>query len=427
MTRYSISGATTEQISAVGGTNVVVGERIGLIFATLSEAAVIKLINEGCTVVQVKSVQLSDAEPTGRVPSSVFVPRPIEPIVAGPVYTPSQLFEFGGYEDLRSVTDPPLYGENINVALLDTGIRSTHERVGGNIVYSKNFADGAMADGFNHGTGVASILRAVAPKCGIVDMRVIGNTGEGTEEAVALAINDCIDLHNTDMDVAPTIISMSLGAIDDGNPSNPMRVACRAALERHILVEAAAGNLGPNSHTITSPATERYVAAVGSVGVSPFIISEFSARGPTQEELIKPDVVFYGENVVLASSKSDTETINKSGTSFALPFGAGITALFQEGLIRRVSFPGGVPKGFDPELLAPLTAVDMIDKYIPRISGRPEGTGTAKDNVYGYGMPISELIRAALAPAILDISSIITPMMLVMMMGLMMGTLDGGG
>ena len=76
--------------------------------------------------------------------------------------------------------------------------------------------------------------------------------------------------------------------------------------------------------------------------------------------------------------------------------------------------------GFDPDLLSPLTAVDMIDKYIPRVSGRPEGTGTAKDNIYGSGMPISELIRAALAPTAIDISTIIVPMMTVMMIGMMM-------
>ena len=386
-----------------------------MIFAILSDVAVTKLITAGCTVTLVKNVKTADY-----VPPAVYTPTPVEPIAAKPSYTPSQLFNFAGYEALRVVTDPPLYGENINIAILDTGIRDTHKNVNGNIVYSKNFAGGTMADGFDHGTGIASIIRAVAPKCGILNMRVIDDTGHGTEEAVALAVDECLYLHETSLAVAPAVINMSLGAIDDGNPSNPMRVAARAALALNILVEAAAGNGGPNPYTVTSPATERYVAAVGSVSVDPFAISEFSARGPTQEGFIKPDVVFYGENVVLASSASDAATVNKSGTSFSLPFGAGITALFQEGLIRRVQFPDGVPAGFDLSLVGALSPQAMIDTYLPGISARPEGAGTIKDNVYGSGMPLGALIRAQLAPTGIDVSDIMAPMISIMMITMMM-------
>ncbi len=126
MTRYSITSATTTQVSAAGGTNLVVGENIGLIFADLSEDAVKRLIAEGCLVTQVKKAQLSDVDLTARVPSKVFIPPPIEPIVLGPVYTPSQLFEFAGYEELRSELRNLPANEKKQVLIDRFGARAAH-------------------------------------------------------------------------------------------------------------------------------------------------------------------------------------------------------------------------------------------------------------------------------------------------------------
>ena len=62
--------------------------------------------------------------------------------------------------------------------------------------------------------------------------------------------------------------------------------------------------------TINCPACEQYVMAVGSAHYLPesntFVVSDFSSRGPTQEGLVKPDVVLFGEDIVVASSQSDT-------------------------------------------------------------------------------------------------------------------------
>jgi len=194
------------------------------------------------------------------------------------------------------------------------------------------------------------------------------------------------------------------------------------AVAQGIFVVAAAGNLGPDQGTIMSPACERYVGAVGSAKPEPFEVSWFSSRGPTLEGIVKPDAVLFGENISLASSKSDTATIAKSGTSFAAPFGSCIILLSQEGIIRRAAYPEGVPAGLDPTQTEMFTPEDLMDKWQPRIGIKPQGVAAGKDNDYGWGLPLGDLIISLLQPAF-DVSGLLNMMMMVMMMGVMARTM----
>jgi serine protease AprX len=254
-------------------------------------------------------------------------------------------------------------------------------------------------------------------------MKVLDADGNGTEEEAVLAVDDCISLHETQPEIAPLVINLSLGSPDDGNPNNILRVACRAAIELGILIAAAAGNSGPAPGTIMSPACERYVGAVGSARPEPFTISEFSSRGPTLEGLIKPDAVLFGENIQMASSESDTATTAKSGTSFAAPFGSGIILVCQEGIIRQATYPKGVPEGFDPTATRFFTAEELIDKWAPRISVKPQGVALGKDNDYGCGLPVGDLVLSLLQPAIIDVSALLSSVIVIGMLGMMTTTM----
>ena len=57
-----------------------------------------------------------------------------------------------------------------------------------------------MEDGFDHGTGVASIAVAIAPQCGMVNLKVIDNSGNGDEESVVMGIDEAISLWDTNPD-----------------------------------------------------------------------------------------------------------------------------------------------------------------------------------------------------------------------------------
>ena len=186
--------------------------------------------------------------------------------------------------------------------------------------------------------------------------------------------------------------------------------------------------------TITSPACERYVGAVGSAKYileeSSFVISSFSSRGPTLEGFTKPDVVMFGEDIIMASSESDTATIAKSGTSFSTPFISGSSILYQEGWMRApVRYPYSV-WGYYPELQE-LPGIDtLIDRYLEQVSAKPQGAPSGKDNEYGYGIILGSLVAQALgaAPAvgISDALSVLTPLLAIGMVGMMMGSMAKG-
>lgn len=397
------------EVRAVGGTNIK-ETHLGIIFANLTDKQASDLRDRGALVTRVKAVATEVAPPA---PSLEVAPP--APVGAAPLYTAEQLSWAAGYEGLRDLAVPPLYGARYNVAVLDTGIRASHEQIKGRVVYSKNYTSSPPGDGFNHGTGVAGIILTIAPLCNILDMKVLSDKGEGTEEEVVLAIDDSLLYHERDAEsYGPLLVNLSLGVEDDGNPNSLMRVACRAAVDSGAWVFAAAGNSGPIPGTIMSPACERYVVAIGSVGYSPFIVSSFSSRGPTLGGLIKPDVVMFGENMIVASSVSDTATIAKGGTSFACPFAPGMCVIYHEALNRQAVLVGYVR----PELVS---IKDALDGLMARYCGKPEGASIYKDNDYGYGLPFGPLVREALAPGVqVDISTLLAlPMMMAVMIPIM--------
>lgn len=414
--RYAVIGAKLQQVKDAGGTDIKEASSIGTLFADLTEAQVKQLQAQGASLTKV-----------GTVKATVISPRPVAGV---PTYTPQVLTLAAGLEDLRNSIKPPLYGQGINIALIGTGLRETHEKINGHVIYNKNYTSDPMEDGFDHDTGVCSIILAVAPLCSILNLKVLDDKGSGTEEEVVLAIDDCITMYDEKVEYAPSIINLSLGSPDDGNPNNILRMVCRAAVEKNIWVIAAAGNGGAAPGTIMNPACEAYVLAVGSVKYEPFVISEFSSRGPTIEGLVKPDGVFFGEDIEMASSSSNTATIAKSGTSFTTPFASGIIALYHESIVRfggearyggKVEYPSGVPAGIYTGAARIVTPQEMLDKYLPYICVKPQGVTAGKDNNYGYGLPFGPLISQGigLKPA-MDISSILEAVVMICMIGMMM-------
>lgn len=398
-----------DEVKRCGGRNLKVASASRQIFCDLDDFGVTKLRAAGCSVSKIGGVRATVLPP--------IITPPI-PIAAAPVYSPEELTWAIGLEELRYLAEPPLYGEGVNVAIIGTGIRETHKRISGRVMYSKNYTADPMRDGLDHDTGVCDIIITVAPLCNILNLKVLNDKGEGTEEDVALAIDDCITLFDTNPDIAPTVINLSLGGPDDGNPSNPLRVACRAAIDRDIFIFASAGNAGPAPYSVTCPACEQYVFAIGSARYEPFGISDWSSRGPTQEGLIKPDAILFGENIVMASSKSDIATIAKSGTSFAAPFGSAMAALYHEGAYRQAMWKEavlGIPAG----VIYYVPVDEMIDDYLPLICLKPEDTPLGKDSVHGYGLPYGPLAYRILTEVpVPDISAILTPILGIALLGM---------
>lgn len=377
--RYSVLGSDvstlTKQVSKVGGVDFVSAVLSGQLFASLTDSMVAMLRRDGLTVTQVQEV----------LPAVVSVPRQI---VGTADFTPSDMLDLLGLNSFKFSVTPPLSGNGYIVAVIDTGIRSTHQLLGGKVIYRENFISAPDGDGFNHGTGVAAIVHAIVPDAGILDLKVLDDKGNGTEENVVLALEECARLLDTSPDLAPNIINMSLGSPDDGNPDNPIRVACRAVMTRGTVIVASAGNDGIVRGAVSIPACELYVVAVGSISSSPFQVSKFSSRGPTLDGLVKPDTVFLGENIILASSVSDTATIAKSGTSFSAPLVTGVIVMQMEGVVKTQTIPLNLFAGKNV-----ITCLVVIDSMLPTVCMKPGGVPVGKDNDYGYGVPVGSLVQ----------------------------------
>jgi serine protease AprX len=334
---------------------------------------------------------------------------------------------------LRSYFTPPLTGTGLTVAVLDSGIRKSHQSLQSKVVYEANFTDSPTTeDIFGHGTQVAFVVAGgmhalgekagVSPGASIFNAKVINDEGVGTDESIILGIDRVCDLAEaarkgglwpTD-EMYPNVINLSLGAEDDGDPDNPVRVACRKAVTEYGLdVIAAAGNFGPKMTTVTIPACEPEVIAVGAIlTLGEVQVWEKSSRGPTVQGETKPDFVIWGTDLEMASEEGDDKYVAKSGTSFAAPLVAGLTGLLWESG-RRAYGEGWQFRWVEARELAPYFCT------------KPQDAPVKKDNAYGYGLPAMSAMVGQIAQTSTPTQEVAEMFPMVMMMG-MMASLAGG-
>lgn len=255
-------------------------------------------------------------------------------------------------------------GENVTVAVIDSGINLSHPDLKDNINtklslsflnYEKN-----VEDLNGHGTASAGIIASsknshgivgVAPKSKIVAIKALGENGQGTLESFEKSLKYVWD-NRESID----IVNMSLGSPQSFSSSGFSIL--KKIYDYGIPLVAAAGN-NP-SEGILFPAKYDQVFAIGSYG--PDIhkkISAFSARG---EAL---DFVAGGERITTTYKNRCYATLE--GTSFSSPLVAGIIAL----LISELK-----SKGIK-------ITVPLIKEYLVKNSVDKGDTGW--DSVYGHG------------------------------------------
>ncbi len=230
-------------------------------------------------------------------------------------------------------------GEDIKVAVLDTGLDSAHPDFVGRNITAKSFIPGASPqDGHGHGTHVIGTScgpkapsgtrrYGVAYKADIFVGKVLSDQGSGSDAGILAAINWAV------ANECP-IISMSLGA-DVARPHPPYNQAGRRALAAGTLIIAAAGNNANrpgNKGFVGAPANSPDIMAVGALDPQ-LRIARFSARSlPGRGGQV--DIAGPGVNVY-SSWPMPTRYHTISGTSMATPHVAGIAALWAEATGRR--------------------------------------------------------------------------------------------
>jgi subtilisin family serine protease len=257
-----------------------------------------------------------------------------------PGYANQWALQAADYQSVWPTSD----GSGTTVAVLDTGIRGTHQDLAGRLdpgadcVSASTAANCSTAigagwsDSHGHGTHIAGIITGrsnnglgitgAAPGARILPVRVLNSSGTGTWSAIAAGIIWATD-HGAD------IISMSFGG-DDGDAG--LQQAVNYARSHDVFLVAASGNNYFVTGSTTAvdnepqyPAMYTGVLSVGSVknktATLPYARSGFSNTA-SNVGIVAPGSVVYS-----TTKATDSSYGNMSGTSMATPYVAAAAAL----------------------------------------------------------------------------------------------------
>lgn len=291
---------------------------------------------------------------------------------------------------------PTTGGDGVVVAVLDTGVDTTHPDLAGRTLPGRTFfsgtgtgTPGCSSDSGYHGTHVAGIVAAaadtghvygVAPAAQILPVCVLnGNSGYFSDVAAGIVWAT---------DQGADIINMSLGAT--GMTSDGVMDSAMAYAASHdVLIVASAGNNGS-----TVPAEPNYPAhndltiAVAAAGTTycygSGVIAPFSNRYPGVVDLTAAGSCIYS---TVPTSYDASRVGSLSGTSMSAPAVSGAAALL------RSALPG-------------YSAAQI--RSIMESTAEDRGTA-GRDDTWGHGMVRPDLALDAAANNPPPITSTTTP------------------
>ncbi|MET9148155.1 S8 family serine peptidase [Streptomyces sp. NPDC004042] len=232
-----------------------------------------------------------------------------------------------------------LTGKGVTVAVLDTGVDTTHPDLAGRVARTKSFIPGEeVADRNGHGTHVTSTVggsgaasdgreKGVAPDAVLAVGKVLDDQGTGSESQIIAGMEWAA------RDVHARIVSMSLGSTEASDGTDPMAQAVDTlSAETGALFVIAAGNTGAPS-SIGSPGAADAALTVSAVD-SADRAAYFTSAGPRLgDNALKPDLAAPGVDILAARSRlteGSGDYTTMSGTSMATPHVAGVAALLAQ-------------------------------------------------------------------------------------------------
>lgn len=225
------------------------------------------------------------------------------------------------------------YPEDINVAVLDTGMDASHPEIKENVEGGRNFTSGDESewdDNNGHGTHVAGIIGAldsdeahsdkkllgVSPKSNLFAAKAFNEDGKGQISDVISAIEW---IRNQPQDREIDIVNMSFAGKKPENSQDPLHEVISAAEEEGITFVTGAGNQGEELQN-TIPANYPEVISVAAMNPETDAFASFSNYG---ENI---DVIAPGVHI-LSSWKNELYW-RYSGTSAAAAHVSGTAALY---------------------------------------------------------------------------------------------------
>lgn len=318
-------------------------------------------------------------------------------------------------------------GSGVVVAVADSGLdtgeaETMHPDLRGRVdafFFYGNLTD--ASDEHSHGTHVAGIIAGnaatgerdengylyglgVAPGCRIIAQRMfdgLGNyepppsfetlTRDATTAGAVIGSNSWGDDTQGRYDLSAAEFD---ALVRDANAFKPG--------DQPYILEFSAGNAGPGSQTIGSPAVAKNVIATGATeslrqdfflyADGPDVIADFSSRGPCEDGRIKPDVVAPGTWIASCQSAYATDEFAwapisahyqyQGGTSQAGPHVSGAAAVFVQ-YYRQIR-NGSTPSPALVKAALINSAIDLDDEM---------GTDPIPNNDEGWGrVDLTEII-----------------------------------
>ncbi|HYB96017.1 MAG TPA: S8 family serine peptidase [Vicinamibacterales bacterium] len=270
---------------------------------------------------------------------------------------------------------PAVNGKGVGVAIIDSGIETTHHALNGKVAAAVSFVtdDPSTGDGFGHGTHIAGIIAGtetpathvtplyrggIAPGAHLINVRVLGDNGAGYTSDVIAGLQWTLANRAK---YGIRVVNMSLGHTQvEPCATDPLCLSVEQAVASGLVVVVSAGNSGKNSAgqevlaSITTPGVAPHALTVGAlvtwgtVSTDDDTIASYSSRGPTRYELgLKPDVVAPGNKIVSLEAQGSylakkypalhvagsgkNAYMMMSGTSMAAAMVSGSAALLLEG------------------------------------------------------------------------------------------------
>ncbi|MDQ0774872.1 subtilisin family serine protease/plastocyanin [Streptomyces aurantiacus] len=236
-------------------------------------------------------------------------------------------------------------GKGVKIAVLDTGVDTTHPDLKGKVVVEKNFSTAPDAsDKYGHGTHVASIAagtgakaagkyKGVAPGAELLNGKVLDDNGFGDDSGILAGMEWAAEQ-------GADVVNLSLGGGDTPDIDPLEAQVNKLSKEKGVLFAIAAGNSGEfGDQTIGSPGSAEAALTVGAVDDTDKL-AEFSSTGPGLDGQIKPDVTAPGVDITAASAagsviaqevgENPAGYVSISGTSMATPHVAGAAAILKQ-------------------------------------------------------------------------------------------------
>lgn len=216
-------------------------------------------------------------------------------------------------------------GSDVDVYVLDTGIRVTHKEFEGRASFGYNAAKGSVdTDQDGHGTHVAGTVASknygICKACNLVSVKIFTDGGDCSAAIIIRGFQWV--MQNLDPK-KKIVINISVGG-DPGETSDAMDTAVNELVASGVHVVGAAGNENTDSCT-ESPARAQGIVAVGATMLLGDT-TDFFLGGSNFGKCVT--ILAPGDKIVSLGISSDNDVdIVDSGTSMASPHVAGVLAM----------------------------------------------------------------------------------------------------